>query len=84
MTFNGARENLGGCYITVPTMFEDPTLDLNLPAIRRQVTFLSVDRLAMIAVVAAGGPIGSDISAQKEFVRTCQTYHPPGPVYLVV
>ena len=40
---------------------------------------LSEDRFAMIAVVAAGGPIDSNLAAQNEFVRTCQIYHPPGP-----
>lgn len=41
MNFDRAKEKLGGCYITIPTMFEDPNLDLNLPAIRRHVEFLT-------------------------------------------
>ena len=45
---------------------------------QKTIEQVSEDRLAMIAVVAAGGPIGSDSSDQKEFVRTCQVYHPPG------
>ncbi len=51
---------------------------------KKAIEQVSEDRLAMIAVVAAGGPVGSDLAAQKEFVRTCQTYHPPGPGRLAV
>jgi dihydrodipicolinate synthase/N-acetylneuraminate lyase len=59
MTFDRARENLGGCYITVPTMFEDPDLDLNLPAIRRHVEFLTGRGInAENAVLLAGGAAG--------------------------
>jgi len=34
------RENLCGCYVTMPTMFRDDDLELNLPAMRRHVEFL--------------------------------------------
>src|SRR3954453_14125465 len=35
-----ARSRLRGCYITVPTMFRDPDLGLDLQAIRRHVGWL--------------------------------------------
>lgn len=35
-----ARERLSGCYVTVPTMFRDDDLELNLPAMERHVRFL--------------------------------------------
>ncbi len=46
---------------------------------KKTIEQVSEDRFAMIAVVAAGGPIDSNLAAQNEFVRTCQIYHPPGP-----
>src|SRR5512134_3001483 len=40
MDFERLRERLRGCYITIPTMFRDPDLELDLPATRRTVDFL--------------------------------------------
>jgi dihydrodipicolinate synthase/N-acetylneuraminate lyase len=40
MDYERARSRLRGCYITVPTMFRDPDLGLDLPAIRRHVGWL--------------------------------------------
>ncbi len=40
MNHRRAKERLYGCYITVPTMFADPDLDLDKAAIRRHVRFL--------------------------------------------
>ena len=34
------RERLCGCYVTLPTMFRDDDLELDLPAVRRHVRFL--------------------------------------------
>ena len=35
-----ARDRLQGCYVTIPTMFRDPDLEVDLEAIRRHVRFL--------------------------------------------
>ena len=35
-----ARKRLTGCYVTIPTMFRDSDLSLDLPAIRKHVHFL--------------------------------------------
>ena len=40
MNFEHARERLRGCYITIPTMFRDPDLELDLSATRQTVSFL--------------------------------------------
>ena len=40
MNHRRAKERLYGCYITVPTMFADPDLELETSAIRRHVRFL--------------------------------------------
>ena len=40
MDFERAKKRLEGCYITVPTMFRDPNLELDLAATRRNVRFL--------------------------------------------
>lgn len=59
MDFDRAKKNLGGCYITIPTMFEDPNLDLDLPAIRRHVGFLTGRGInAENGVLLAGGAAG--------------------------
>lgn len=35
-----ARQRLTGCYVTIPTMFRDEDLSVDLPAIRKHVQFL--------------------------------------------
>jgi dihydrodipicolinate synthase/N-acetylneuraminate lyase len=40
MDVERAKARLEGCYITVPTMFRDPDLELDLDATRRVVRFL--------------------------------------------
>ncbi len=53
------KKSLEGCYITVPTMFRDPDLELDTAAIRRHVKFLlsrGID--AQNAVLLAGGAAG--------------------------
>lgn len=54
-----AKKRLEGCYITIPTMFEDSGLELDLPAIRRHVRFL-MDRgiTEKYGVLLAGGAAG--------------------------
>ena len=59
MGFQVRRKRLEGCYITVPTMFRDPDLELDLAATRRNVRFLlerGID--ADNAVLLAGGAAG--------------------------
>ena len=53
------KTDLEGCYITVPTMFRDPDLELDLAAIRRHVKFLISRGInAKNAVLLAGGAAG--------------------------
>jgi dihydrodipicolinate synthase/N-acetylneuraminate lyase len=53
------RERLRGCYVTLPTMFRDDDLSLDLPAIRRHVQFLkSAGITAGNGVFLAGGGAG--------------------------
>jgi len=53
------KKSLEGCYITVPTMFRDPDLDVDLGAIRRHVKFLLTRGInAQNAVLLAGGAAG--------------------------
>ncbi len=40
MDFERAKARLAGCYVTVPTMFRDPDLELDLAATARNVRFL--------------------------------------------
>ena len=40
MDWNRARQRLEGCYVTIPTMFRDPDLAVDLAATRRAVAFL--------------------------------------------
>ena len=50
---------LSGCYVTVPTMFRDDDLELNLPAIRRHVHFLCDGGISeQTGVLLAGGAAG--------------------------
>ncbi len=53
------RSRLSGCYVTVPTMFRDEDLEVDLPAIRRHVRFLidgGIDERT--GVLLAGGAAG--------------------------
>jgi dihydrodipicolinate synthase/N-acetylneuraminate lyase len=63
MDFERARARLEGCYITVPTMFRDPDLELDLAATRRNVRFLLERGIAArYGTLLAGGAAG-DFSA---------------------
>jgi dihydrodipicolinate synthase/N-acetylneuraminate lyase len=54
-----ARDRLEGCYVTIPTMFRDPDLEVDLGAIRRHVRFLIEGGLVTgTAVLLAGGAAG--------------------------
>lgn len=54
-----SRDRLSGCYVTIPTMFRDPDLEVDLDAIRRHVRFLIDGGLVEgDAVLLAGGAAG--------------------------
>jgi dihydrodipicolinate synthase/N-acetylneuraminate lyase len=54
-----SRRRLEGCYVTIPTMFRDPDLSIDLDAIRRHVRFLIDGGLTTgSAVLLAGGAAG--------------------------
>ena len=54
-----ARERLCGCYVTIPTMFRDSDLSVDLPAIRRHVRFLVEGGITTgTGVLLAGGAAG--------------------------
>lgn len=54
-----ARIRLQGCYVTVPTMFRDEDLELDLPAMRRHVRFLIDGGInESTGVLLAGGAAG--------------------------
>jgi len=53
------RSRVSGCYITVPTMFRDPDLEVDTAAIQRHVRFLRSRGVAAgNAVLLAGGAAG--------------------------
>ena len=63
MDFERAKKRLEGCYITVPTMFRDPNLDLDLAATRRNVRVLLDNGITeKYGTLLAGGAAG-DFSA---------------------
>src|SRR5262245_51551139 len=63
MDFERAKKRLEGCYITVPTMFRDPDLELDLAATRRNVRFLLENGITeKYGTLLAGGAAG-DFSA---------------------
>lgn len=54
-----ARRRLEGCYITVPTMFRDPDLEVDAAAIRRHVAFLRSRGIdGRYGTLLAGGAAG--------------------------
>ena len=70
-----ARERLQGCYITIPTMFRDPDLELNLPAMTRHVRWLMEHGIdAKYGTFLAGGAAG-DFSTMTfdERLRVAET-----------
>ncbi len=54
-----SRPPVRGCYVTVPTLFRDPDLELDLPAVRRHVRFLIEGGIQTgTGVLLAGGAAG--------------------------
>jgi dihydrodipicolinate synthase/N-acetylneuraminate lyase len=59
MDLASRQGRLQGCYVTIPTMFRDPDLEVDLAAIRRHVRFLIDGGLVTgNAVLLAGGAAG--------------------------
>lgn len=59
MKIEQLRQRLCGCYVTIPTLFHDESLELNLPGIARHVQFLLDGGLGEgKAVILAGGAAG--------------------------
>ena len=59
MNFEQARQRLCGCYVTIPTLFTDHDLELNLAGIKRHVRFLVERGLREgTAVMLSGGGAG--------------------------
>src|SRR5262249_52485279 len=74
MDFERTKRRLEGCYITVPTMFRDPDLELDLAATRRNVRFLLDNGITeKYGTLLAGGAAG-DFSAMTfdERVRVAE------------
>jgi dihydrodipicolinate synthase/N-acetylneuraminate lyase len=69
------RDRLTGCYVTIPTMFRDGDLELDLDAIRRHVRFVRDGGIETgTGVLLAGGAAG-DFStlAFEERLRVAET-----------
>ena len=59
MDRNQAKQRLQGCYTTIPTMFHDDDLELNLAAMQRHVRFLRAGGLQEgTGVLLSGGGAG--------------------------
>jgi dihydrodipicolinate synthase/N-acetylneuraminate lyase len=59
MDFERLKKRLEGCYITLPTMFRDSDLDLDLAALRKSVRFqLDNGMTEKYATLLAGGAAG--------------------------
>jgi dihydrodipicolinate synthase/N-acetylneuraminate lyase len=77
MDINARRDQLVGCYITIPTMFRDSDMDVDPGAISRHVAFLRANGIARgNAVLLAGGAAG-DFSAMsfEERVEVAETVY---------
>jgi dihydrodipicolinate synthase/N-acetylneuraminate lyase len=74
MNSDALRQRLRGCYVTIPTLFSDPDLELNLAAMWRHVQFLLQGGLKEgNAVLLAGGAAGdfSTLTLDERF-RTAE------------
>ena len=74
MDFERAKKRLEGCYITVPTMFRDSDLAVDLAATRRNVRFLLENGITeRYGTLLAGGAAG-DFSTMsfEERVSVCE------------
>jgi dihydrodipicolinate synthase/N-acetylneuraminate lyase len=75
MNFDNLRQRLRGCYVTVPTLFADPGLELNLDGMRRHVRFLldgglKEDNAVLLAGGAAGDFSTMTLDERLEVART--------------
>ncbi|MDP6778883.1 MAG: dihydrodipicolinate synthase family protein [Candidatus Latescibacteria bacterium] len=70
-----ARQRLGGCYVTIPTMFRDEDMELNLEAMRRHVRFLLEGGITETTGVLLAGGAAGDFSTMTldERVRVAET-----------
>jgi len=75
MDWKRAKDRLAGCYITVPTMFRDDDLELDLPAMRKHVRFLIDGGVnAENGTLLAGGAAGDfSTMAFDERVQVVET-----------
>jgi dihydrodipicolinate synthase/N-acetylneuraminate lyase len=74
MSASKSRRRVSGCYITIPTMFRDPDLEVDIAAIQRHVRFLRARGIGTgNAVLLAGGAAG-DFSTMtfEERVRVAE------------
>ncbi|MBM3801071.1 MAG: dihydrodipicolinate synthase family protein [Acidimicrobiia bacterium] len=69
-----ARSRLAGCYVTVPTMFRDPDLEVDYAATRRNVRFLLDGgiRLGTGVLLAVGAAGDFSTMTFEERVRTAE------------
>lgn len=59
MEWTRAQSSVRGCYVTIPTMFQEPDLEVDLAAIRRHVSFLVEGGIRTgTGLVLAGGAAG--------------------------
>src|ERR1051326_9433982 len=59
MKSNASRSRLTGCYVTIPTMFRDDDLEIDLDAVRRHVRFVRKGGIQTgTGVLLAGGAAG--------------------------
>jgi dihydrodipicolinate synthase/N-acetylneuraminate lyase len=74
MDVEQAKIRLQGCYVTVPTMFRDPDLELDLAATRRNVRFLLCRGLNETNAVLLSGGAAGDFSTMSfdERVRVAE------------
>ncbi len=74
MDVERAKTRLQGCYVTVPTMFRDPDLELDLAATRRNVRFLLGRGLNETNAVLLSGGAAGDFSTMSfdERVRVAE------------
>ena len=70
MDWRRARERLEGCYITIPTMFRDSDLAVDIAATRKAVRFL-IDRgiHAGNGTLLAGGAAGVSLERGTAHAR---------------
>ena len=75
MNYNKLKDSLAGCYVTVPTLFNDSDLSLNLDGMRKHVNFLIAGGIKTgTGVLLAGGAAGDFSSMEiEERIKVCET-----------